>query len=126
VPECASRQLFGDNGVDLQVTSEGSLANWLNKIGVFLVACFISAALMRLLVRDNPVLFNLPMGLLCLIAGVRCAWACLRWRDTAPLRFAALLGLSAGMAGAGLFIVVAHNSWILLPVPTNVMGRAIP
>ena len=108
------------------MTTEGWLANWLNKIGVFLVTCFVSAALMRLFVRDNPVVFNLPMGLLCLIMGVRCAWACLRWRDDAPLRFAALLGLSAGVAGAGLFIVVAHGSWFLLPITTNAMGPAIP
>ena len=109
----AIRQLSACVGVVLLVTNEGSAAHWLNKFGTFLVTCFVSAAVMRLLVRDNALLFNLPMGLLFLVMAVRCAWGCLRWRYVAPLRFAALLGVCAGVAGAGLFIVVAHGSWTL-------------
>jgi hypothetical protein len=70
---------------------------------------------MRFLVRAHPSVFNPALGLLILAAGVIVAWMALRqWRETAPIRCATMVGLSAGFAGAGLFISL---DYLLLAPP---------
>ncbi len=82
----------------------------------FMLACLFTAALMRLLVREYDVLFSLPVGCLSLVLAFTCAWSSLRrCRFGAPVRSAAVLGLCAGIGGAGLFIVVVHAIGYLLP-----------
>ena len=73
---------------------------------------------MRLLIRTHPAAFNPSLGLLTLVAGVIVAWIALRrWRRGAPTRCATLVGLSAGFAGAGLFILLAYLlAFLFIPV----------
>ena len=77
---------------------------WYRRIVVFLLATLFSTTLIRILVRTYGPAFSLPVGLLSAVVGVVAAWMVLRrWRFTAPLRCAALVGLSSGLAGAGVF-----------------------
>jgi len=73
----------------------------------FFFAALGSSAAMRLLIRTHPSAFNPWLGLLTLTVGVTVAWLALRWwREAAPVRCATMVGLSAGCAGAGLYILL--------------------
>ena len=64
---------------------------------------------MRLLVRHNESFFTMPVGVPVLAVSLVAAWLVLRrWRFAAPLRCATVLGLCAGIGGAGLFIILGH------------------
>ena len=64
---------------------------------------------MRILVGTYDSFFSLPIGLLSVIVGVVIAWTALqRWRFDAPIRCAAWVGVSAGLAGAGLFMLLGY------------------
>jgi hypothetical protein len=89
---------------------------WLHQAVVFLLACLTTAVLMRLLVRGNDLQFNALFGFLSLAISVKYAWSSLRqWRYIAPIRSATVLGLCAGVGGAGLFIVVVRSILYLFP-----------
>ena len=89
---------------------------WLRQSTVFTIACVISVTLMRLLLRESELLFNLRVGLPSLLLGVACAWFSLRrWRFIAPIRSATVLGLCAGIGGAGLFIIIVCAFGYLFP-----------
>lgn len=83
--------------------------NRMNKIIVFLTAALVSALLMRILVRNQEWAFSLWAAIFNLFIGVQLAWSALqRWRFVAPLRCAALVGLAAGVAGAGAFVLFGY------------------
>lgn len=78
---------------------------------------------MHVLVRTHPYTVSLELGLLTLTAGVIAAWSALRrWRATAPIRCASVVGLSAGFAGAGLFMSLVYLLGLLLTPVSTIQG----
>jgi hypothetical protein len=64
---------------------------------------------MRLLIRTHPSVVSPSLGLITLTAGVIVAWIALRrWRWAAPIRCATVVGLSGGLAGAGLVMLLGY------------------
>ena len=89
---------------------EHPFLRWLRKAGVFLVCCFGTTVMMRLLVDEFEPAFTLPFALLALVGSSLLAWFILRrWRFIAPLRCASELGICAGMGGLGLYVLFAYG-----------------
>ena len=84
---------------------------------VFATACLFSAFLMRLLVREHGAPFTMFFGCASLALGLFCSWFGLRrWRFTSPMRAIVILGISSGISGAALFIVMVQTLGYLFPM----------
>jgi hypothetical protein len=82
----------------------------LRKAAVFLVCCFGTTVMMRLLVLEFDPPLSLPFALLALVGSSVLAWFMLRrWRFVAPLRCASELGVCAGIGGLGLWILFGYG-----------------
>src|ERR1044071_3599840 len=79
----------------------------LGKGAAFFFAALCSAAAMRLLARTHPAAFGPWPGLFAVAVGICLSWIALRrWRVTAPIHCATWVGLCAGFAGAGLYVLM--------------------
>ena len=76
---------------------------------VFVLACFITCAALRLAVRGLDLMLTIEFGWLAVTAGgLGGWWAIRRWRDSRPLRCAGALGIFGGIGGAGLVTLLLH------------------
>lgn len=86
-----------------------SFSRWLGRAAVFLLSCFGTTRLMRLLMLEYDSIFSLPFAFLALAtSAVFSGFVVRRWRLAAPLRCASELGICGGIAGLGLFILFAY------------------
>jgi membrane protease YdiL (CAAX protease family) len=98
------------------MTTSHQYVSKLRKGAAFFVAALCSSAAMRLLVRTNALAFDPSVALFIFSFGVVVAWMALqRWRVAAPIRCAAVVGLSSGIAGAGFFIMVVYILACFIP-----------
>ena len=81
--------------------------NWLRVSMVFLLACLVSCACMRLLVRHHAELRTATFGIVYLVSGLVGSWLTLRaWRRYRSTHCVFALGLFSGLGGSGLYMVL--------------------
>jgi hypothetical protein len=76
---------------------------------VFLTACCITCAGLRVVIKSFELNLTAELGWLALAIGSTGSWwAIQRWRHAQPLRCAVVLGILGGIGGAGLITLLLH------------------
>jgi hypothetical protein len=89
------------------VRGDPNSPNWLRVSTVFLLACLVSCACMRLLVRHHAELRTATFGIVYLVSGLVGSWLTLRaWRRYRSTQCVFALGLFSGLGGSGLYMAL--------------------
>src|ERR1051325_416679 len=87
------------------VRGDPNSPNWLRVSMVFLLACLVSCACMRLLVRHHAELRTATFGIVYLVSGLVGSWLTLRaWRRYRSTQCVFALVLFSGLGGSGLYM----------------------